>query len=691
MSPDTRLRPSSEHQLLAHGLMRKTSASYAGALLLVASLATASFFLLSSVISANVQKGALIEIGARQQMLSQRILLSATEAYMAHGQWMRTQARQNLHHALTEFLNNEQLIREGSTNPNSPLYRLELSEDAVRLFEQAPGQLRQSTETLAQTVYAFQDALPLNVSASMPSEAVTHFTALRLYVVEKARREYETLTRLFSSEARGKGLVVEKVHLTVFIVTILLLIAEALLIFRPLVRKVVATTSELLKARDAMAFAANHDALTGLYNRAFLNDYIETAVASAKRKGETLAIVRIDLDHFKTVNDTFGHAAGDAVLVETACRLLTTVRESDVCVRLGGDEFTIVLNDAGSDMDAGRAVARIVDALKAPIEFAGTSIKPSASVGAALFSEDSVVDDVMVNADLALYRAKAEGRGCYKLFTTTLRDKFEEQTNLERALRTAIAEEAFAVHFQPQVSLRAGEVIGVEALVRWQLDGRSVSPGEFLPVAEKAGLMPAIGRIIFAKAIATAASWHRSGLAFGRLSLNASAQELREPGFASHLLSLLRREGLPARLVALEIVESVMLDDEHSGIGLALTHLRRAGIRMELDDFGTGYASLAHIGDNEIDRLKVDRRFVSGINKKPANAKIVRAIVELARGLGISVVAEGAETDAELSCLQELGCPAVQGYGIALPMPGDQTALWLSMRRSASTVASNVA
>lgn len=678
-SQDGWVEPGSEHRKLAHGLMHKTKISYVAALILIGSLATASFFLLSSVISANIQKTALIELGARQQLLSQRILLTATEAYTADAQWLRTQARQNLTATLAAFLANEKLLREGSPDTQSPLYRLALSEEATRLFDEAPGQIDASTRILTHTVNSFLDMLPASVSAPMPDDAVAHFSALRLYVAEKVRREYETLTRLFSSEAAEKGAAVEKIHLTVFMVTLLLLLAEAILIFRPLVRRVVSCTSELLKARDQMNFAANHDALTGLYNRAFLNDYMETALATAKRKGEIMAVIHLDLDHFKTINDTMGHAAGDAVLIETAMRLVTTVRDSDVCVRLGGDEFTVILNDVGSEADAVDVAERIVTGLKQPLEFAGTSLKPSASAGIALYQGgNGTVADLIVNADLALYLAKAEGRGGYQLFAATLRDKFEEKANLERELREAITSQAFAVHYQPQVSLQGGKVIGVEALVRWEMAGRNVSPGEFLPVAEKAGLMPALGRIVFAKAIRTAAEWHRAGIDFGRLSLNVSAQELREADFACHLLDLLKQEGLPTRLVALEIVETVMLDDENTGIGLTLKRLRKAGIRLELDDFGTGYASLAHISANEVDRLKIDRRFVRDIDKNPANTKIVKAIIELARGLGISIVAEGAETDVELSWLHDLGCPAVQGYGIAFPMPSSQAEAWLA-------------
>lgn len=666
---------------LANGLLRKSKTSYAIALILIATLATASFFLLSSVISANVQKGALIELGTRQQMLSQRILLSATEAYTADMQWARTQARAGLKAALQDFLATHALLRNGSAERHSPLLGLELSAAAIRLFEEGPSHIDASTMMLARTVEAFVAALPEAINDDMPAKAVDQFSALKLHVAERARRGYHNLTMLFSAEASAEQAAMEKIHLTVFTFTLLLLLGEAALIFRPLTRKLAACTSELVKARDQMAFAANHDPLTGLYNRAFLNDYLETALAAARRKEEMVAMVHLDLDHFKTINDTLGHGAGDAVLLETARRLQGAVRESDVCVRLGGDEFVVILNDVGNASNAIEVVSRITERLKEPFSFRGTSLWPSASVGVAFFPDNNTSPrELIVNADLALYRAKAEGRGTYRLFAAALRERLEEDARLESRLREAIATNAFSVYFQPQIALRTGKVIGVEALIRWEVDGKNVAPALFLPVALKAGLMPAIGRLVFTKAVGTAAEWHRTGLEFGRLSLNASAEELREPDFASHFLNLLEREGLPVELVALEIVESVMLDDETSGIPSTLKHLHDAGVRLELDDFGTGYACLAHVGADRVDRLKIDRRFVRDIHINRDNAKIVKAIIDLARELGISIVAEGAESEQELSCLLELGCPGVQGYGVAFPMPDDQTSAWLSLR-----------
>ena len=286
-----------------------------------------------------------------------------------------------------------------------------------------------------------------------------------------------------------------------------------------------------------------------------------------------------------------------------------------------------------------------------------------------------------MHADLALYSAKKLGGGGFMFFSEELRQELEHRKQLERDLKIAIAERTFSIYYQPQVSLTNGVITGVEALVRWNHAQRGmISPGEFIPVAEKSGLMAQIGRIIVEKAVAEAAEWHKSGISFGRLAINVSGTELREPDFDQFLFDTLEGCGLPPEKLSLEIVESVILDDEKTGIAAKLRHIRAAGVHLELDDFGTGYASLSHVNPHEIDRLKIDRRFVQNINLNGDNSKIVKAITELARGLGISIIAEGAETEAELNSLLAIGCDQVQGYSIAFPMPDTQAREWLAMR-----------
>jgi predicted signal transduction protein with EAL and GGDEF domain len=315
-----------------------------------------------------------------------------------------------------------------------------------------------------------------------------------------------------------------------------------------------------------------------------------------------------------------------------------------------------------------------------PIAFEGHTIHAGASAGIAFFPKDGREPSELLNhADVALYAAKKAGGGAYSFFTDELRREQDERRQIERELVMAIARRDFTVRFQPQVSLSGSTVTGIEALVRWQPPGRDfVPPSVFLPIAETSGLMPAIGRIIFREAIRAAARWHRRGLEFGRLALNASSSELAQQDFARFLFDTLAEMEYPPEKLALEIVESVILDDEKTGIAATLRTIRAAGIHLELDDFGTGYASLTHVDPRQFDRLKIDRRFVQNIHGNDQNAHIVRAVIDLADRLGIGIIAEGAETDAELEELASLGCDEVQGFGVAFPMPEDAMTVWLT-------------
>jgi diguanylate cyclase (GGDEF)-like protein len=422
--------------------------------------------------------------------------------------------------------------------------------------------------------------------------------------------------------------------------------------------------------------------LTGLHNRTFLTEHFRTLLGGAQRRGETLAVVQIDLDRFKQINDSLGHAAGDYVLKTTAQRMTGVCRSSDLCARLGGDEFVMVLGGAGAGADVDETARRILAAINEPIGFNGASIQPGASAGIAVFPDDAnTAEDLMVHADLALYAAKKQGGGGFHFFSDDLRRELEHRKRIEADLRIAIARRDFEVHYQPQISLGTSTTIGVEALVRWVHPERGmIPPGEFIPIAEKCGLMVAIGRIAISKAIHEAADWHRAGLEFGRLAVNVSGTELSDQDFDDFLFDTLTLAGLPFDRLALEIVESVILDDEKTGAATKLRRIRAAGIHLELDDFGTGYASLSHVSPDEIDRLKIDRRFVQNIDASPGNGQIVKAIADLARGLGISVVAEGAETAGELDSLVALGCDQVQGFSIARPMPGGKVRDWLMAR-----------
>lgn len=499
---------------------------------------------------------------------------------------------------------------------------------------------------------------------------------------------YQDLSERLVSLATKRADAIQTQHRNMFIASIAIIAVVITTIFRPLSSAISKNARDLLEARNSMAYVAAHDGLTGLHNRAFLLDHFQSMISGAIRRGEKLAVLQIDLDGFKKINDSLGHAAGDHVLVETADRMRQSCRASDLCVRLGGDEFVVILAAVGTTEDINMVAGRVLSYVNQPIEYEGVTVNAGASAGIAVFPVDANnADDLLIHADLALYDAKKRGGGRFAFFSDELRKELEHRKQLEEDLKFAIRTEAFDAYFQPQISLADGGVAGVEALMRWTHPERGpVPPNEFIPVAEKTGLMTMIGRIVIRKAIAQAAEWHRAGLEFGRLAVNVSGCELREPEFSDFIFDTLKTTGLPPTKLSLEIVESVILDDEKLGIAQRLRDIRSAGIHVELDDFGTGYASLSHVNPNEIDRLKIDRRFVKNIDDNSDNTKIVRAITELARGLGISIIAEGAETQEELNQLMEIGCEQVQGYSIAFPMPERETRDWLELRTRSDAV-----
>jgi diguanylate cyclase (GGDEF)-like protein len=655
--------------------------AYWVALLIIAAMAMASYLLLQQMMGAQQRDEALLSLIATQKALSQRVVFLANAADDAN-QLEKPALIASLKEATATFEKNyDQLLEATGADPMSPARNEPGTVENV-LFAK-PFHLDYFSMGLAANGWRFISAVETDLGMD---KAGTGYLAgkeraqLDETVANATLAGYEALGKRVDALAAARLDKMLSVHRTLFYATIGIIVLVALFIFRPMSEVILRRTHELVDARNSMAFIAIHDGLTGLHNRAFLTDHFDTLLKSAHRRGERLAVIQLDLDRFKQINDTLGHAAGDYVLVVTAQRMRESCRASDLCVRLGGDEFVMILSGAGSGEDINGVAKRIMSRINEPISFQGATILPGASAGIAVYPIDADnAKDLVVHADLALYSAKKLGGGNYSFFSEELRRELEHRKQLERDLKVAITERSFSVYFQPQVSLANGAITGVEALVRWKHPERGmISPGEFIPVAEKSGLMAQIGRIIVEKAIGEAAEWHKAGISFGRLAINVSGTELREPDFDSFLFDVLDRTGLPPQKLSLEIVESVILDDEKTGIAGKLRLIRAAGIHLELDDFGTGYASLSHVNPNEIDRLKIDRRFVQNINLNGDNSKIVKAITELARGLGISIIAEGAETEAELDSLLSIGCDQVQGYSIAFPMPDDQARNWLA-------------
>lgn len=667
-------------QTVSGKLILLIKAGYWLALLIIAAMVIASFILLQQMMATQQHNHTLLDIVSTQKTLSQRIvfLAGATGAGSRDKQPALVSA---LKQATAEFETNyDLLLDQTGADPQSPAKLDPKSIESV-LFAK-PFHLDYFSVGLIangdRLISAYESQFSGNGGYKGGDERVN----LDASVANATLSGYAALGQRITADADDRSEKLLALHRTLFYATIGVIILVALFIFRPMSNAILRKTHELIDARNSMAFIAVHDGLTGLHNRTFLTDHFDTLIKGTHRRRERLAVVQLDLDRFKQINDTLGHAAGDYVLVVTAQRMRDSCRASDLCVRLGGDEFVMILGGAGGTEDINMLARRILAHINEPIVFQGTTILPGASAGIAVYPIDADnAGDLLVHADLALYSAKKLGGGNFSFFSEELRRELDYRKQLEHDIKVAIAERAFQVYFQPQVSLTHGTISGIEALVRWNHAERGmIPPGEFIPVAEKCGFMPEIGRIVITKAISEAAEWNRAGIAFGRLAVNVSGTELREHDFDAFLFETLEKAGLPPQKLSLEIVESVILDDEKTGIAAKLRHIRAAGVHLELDDFGTGYASLSHVNPNEIDRLKIDRRFVQNIHENGDNSKIVRAITELARGLGISIVAEGAETEAELNSLMAIGCDQVQGYSIAFPMPHDKALEWLTAR-----------
>ncbi|MDE3010618.1 MAG: EAL domain-containing protein [Pseudomonadota bacterium] len=450
----------------------------------------------------------------------------------------------------------------------------------------------------------------------------------------------------------------------------------------------VGVLNDVTEARDrarAMEYQARHDALTGLPNRVLLHDRLEQSLAHARRSGSGLAVLWLDLDHFKLVNDSFGHRVGDALLSAMAARLQTTVRESDTVARLGGDEFVVLLPGVHSASDAAAAANKVLAALLAPFQVGEHLLRAGTSLGISLFPGDGETsEELLLHADTAMYRAKSEGRNGYHFYRPELSQAARQRESLSRDLHAALEEGQFELHFQPMLDMASGRLDRAEALIRWRHPVRGlVPPGDFIPLAEESGLIVPIGKWVLDTACAQGRRWQQADPPVDlRISVNVSARQFRHNDLVDTVSAALAASGLdPGRLV-LEVTESLLMQQSGSVLD-TLKGLKALGVTLALDDFGTGFSSLSYLRRFPLDVLKIDRAFISGLPSTEADVAITRAIVGMAHSLGLAVVAEGVETPQQLAFLRSLKCDAAQGFLMARPAPADEvTALWHASRRA---------
>jgi len=446
----------------------------------------------------------------------------------------------------------------------------------------------------------------------------------------------------------------------------------------------IAVISDLTQHRQSETHSersTHYDELTGLLNRQMILQQLVKLIEDGQRNKAAFAVLLIDLDRFKTFNDSLGHAVGDKILQEAAQRIESVIRRTEMVFRQEGDKFVTVLTHLNGPEEAAQVASNIQTAMAKPISVPPYLLTVTPSIGISLFPHDATSPETLLRcADTAMCHAKEKGRNNYQYYTPALNFRVQERMALETDLRAAIAAGELSVHFQPQIALSGGEVIGAEALLRWQRqDGTWTPPAQFIPVAEDCGLIVSLGGWVLAQACRQRQEWNALGLPSFPIAVNCSALQFRQPNFKQFVLDTIAAHGLAPDAIELEITESILMDSPDLARKM-LEELRLAGIRVAIDDFGTGYSSLAYLKRFPVDRLKIDGVFIRDLDRDVTNRAIVQSIITLGENLGMVLVAEGAETAPVIDLLAELGCYGVQGYGICRPIPAPALAAWILSR-----------
>jgi diguanylate cyclase (GGDEF)-like protein len=460
------------------------------------------------------------------------------------------------------------------------------------------------------------------------------------------------------------------------------------------VRQLASALGRRRQAEERIRQLAYFDQTTGLPNRALFREQLRRALEQARRNSEPLAVLFMDLDNFKRVNDTLGHSTGDLLLAEVSKRLLLNLRTrdaiakgllsagSEVLARLGGDEFTVLLSSLCDGNDAGIVCQRLLKALSRPIRFGEHEVTISASIGIAVFPDDGADADALLKAaDMAMYFAKREGRNGYQFYTEAMNESALKRLTLENHLRRALERGELSLHYQPQLDIATREVVGVEALIRWNSQELGpVCPVEFIPIAEESGLILAIGEWVLRTACAQCKAWQDEGISLERIGVNVSVRQFAQDGFPGRVAAILAETGLAPEALELEITESVLIKDGEAAL-TTLRALKALGVKLAIDDFGTGYSSLSYLKQFPIDHLKIDRSFVCAINTDPDDQAIATAVIAMGQSMHLRVTAEGVETEGQLSFLSERRCSEAQGFLLCRPLPAAEARAFLALQR----------
>ncbi len=655
----------------------KIRIAYLTALSAMLVLLGASYFLMNVSVERGQDDSEILQNISEQRMLSQRIVLLGERALHATSRQHRIESLAMLENAIeTMERMHTQFARQvnAARDDDAALQRL------YDIYFSSPDQLDYRIRSLITNARQLGRLAP-----DSPDTAAIYLGPMEEIAASQVLPAMDQVIGIYRQQARSSIAAISNVHILIIGLSLALLAVIWLLLFRPLANQIERRTRELIAARDEMQYAAEHDGLTGLANREFAIKLLHDATTPVDT-GEVLniAVFHLDLDNFKKINDGYGHLYGDKLLEAVGARLDRFSNDDQVACRMGGDEF-IIIRTAESTQDELEAIAEdILAVLDRPIDILGVTSQIKSSIGIARYPRDAEsAEDLLIAADLALYDAKNQGKGTYAWFTKRLGIYHQDTRTLEGDIDRGLRDGEFRPVFQPQISVATRRVVGVDVRIRWHHRDRGVlKPELFLALAANSGRMPKLNQIIFAQAFETAGNWYREGLDFGLLSLTVSSHELQRHGFIEGLTGTARNHGVPASHLAAEIADTLAIEAQDESAFAAINTMRALGIQVEIDDFPTGFASLVQSGANVFDRVKIDRQFISDIDRNERSRVVVEAMIHLANRFDLRVIAKGMQRRAEIDALHRLGCTEFQGNAIAPAMPAEIAQQWLVANQS---------